>query len=173
MEYKGLYILIEGNDDKRFFDNVIIPKLKKKYGWIKTWCYAQKKKENIVNFINAIKSMNADYIYVVDIDNSPCITFKKQNTKNKIEKINENKIIVVIKEIEGWYLAGLDNKASQKLKIKHYTSTDGIIKEQFNSIIPKKFDSRIDFMNEILKLYSIDVAKNKNNSFKYFADKYL
>jgi hypothetical protein len=39
-------------------------------------------------------------------------------------------------------------------------------------MIPKKFDSKIDFMIEILKYYSIDIAKQKNGSFKKFIDEF-
>jgi len=40
-------------------------------------------------------------------------------------------------------------------------------------LIPKKFTSRIDFMSEILKKFSIEIAKQKNNSFQYFVEKYM
>ena len=82
------------------------------------------------------------------------------------------KIIVVVKEIESWYLAGLDNKVCKQLKIKNFPNTEKVTKEEFNSLIPKKFTSRIDFMLEILKNFSIEIAKKKNTSFRYFVEKY-
>ena len=81
-------------------------------------------------------------------------------------------IAIVVKEIESWYLAGLDNKQSKNLKIPILNSTDDITKEKFNQLIPKKFDSKLDFMTESLKCFSIETAKLKNKSFKYFIEKY-
>ena len=86
---------------------------------------------------------------------------------------DKDKIIVVIKEIESWYLAGLDNEVCRQLKINNFADTDNVTKEKFNALIPKKFTSRIDFMLEILKNFSIEIAKQKNNSFRYFVEKYV
>lgn len=71
--------------------------------------------------------------------------------------------------------AGLDDDACRSLGIKlKDNSTDFITKEDFNRLIPKRFQaSRIDFMVAILNLFNIDIAKEKNSSFKYFCDKYL
>jgi len=172
MSYKRLFIWVEGSDDKRFFDKIIKPRLQKKYNLIEVRPHAGLKNEKIDSFLRSIKAMGADYIFAIDINNAPCITAKKQEIKNKIRNINENRIIVVIKEIESWYLAGLTSPISKKFKIHTFKTTKDITKEQFNYLIPKKFDSRIDFMLEILKFFSIKNAVNKNNSFKYFIKKY-
>ncbi len=116
--------------------------------------------------------MKADYIYTADIDDVPCITAKKQGIQDKLKNIDEENIAVVIKEVESWYLAGLGNAQSKNLRIRTFSSTDNITKEQFNSMIPKIFDSRIDFMLEILKYFSIQMAKRKNKSFRYFIKKH-
>jgi len=172
MGYKGLYIFVEGEDDRRFFEKIIAPKLQKKYNFVETIRYATLKKEKIVNFLKSIKVMGAEYIFVADINDSPCVTAKKENIRSELTNIDEERIIVVIKEIESWYLAGLDNIASRKLGIRTCNVTDDITKELFNSLIPKRYDSRIYFMLEILKNFSIEIAKQKNKSFRYFIEKY-
>ncbi|OGW18585.1 MAG: hypothetical protein A3G93_11920 [Nitrospinae bacterium RIFCSPLOWO2_12_FULL_45_22] len=43
----------------------------------------------------------------------------------------------------------------------------------FNRLIPNKFDSRIDFMLEILKYFSMGIAKQKNKSFSYFLERHI
>ena len=172
MGYRKLFIWVEGEDDERFFEKILQPKLQKKYNFVETRRYVTLKKEKIDNFLKSIKAMGADYIYVTDINNSPCVTAKKQEAKNKLRNIDEDRIIVVIKEIESWYLAGLGNTESKKFKIRTFSVTDTITKEQFNMLIPKKFDSRIDFMLEILKIFSIKIAKQKNRSFRYCIEKY-
>jgi len=169
--YKLLFILVEGNDDEKFFNKILVPKFQKRYSTIKIIKYATMKKEKVDNYIKGIKAMGADYIYLTDINDSPCVTAKKEKTQKKHQNIDKNKIIVVIKEIESWYLAGLDNKACKQLKIKNFANTDNVTKEKFNALIPEKF-SKIDFMSEILKNFSIEIAKQKNKSFRYFIEKY-
>ena len=39
-----LFIFIEGDDDERFFNRIIIPMFEKKYDKVQLWKYAQKKK---------------------------------------------------------------------------------------------------------------------------------
>lgn len=170
--YRRLFIWVEGDDDERFVSRILVPKFQKKYNDVKIIKYAAMRKEKVDNFIKSIKAMKGDYIYLTDINNSPCITAKKEKTRNKYKSIDNDKIIVVVKEIEGWYLAGLDNKACKQLKISNFTNTEDITKERFNALIPKKFTSRIDFMLEILKNFSIEIAKQKNNSFQYFMRRY-
>lgn len=79
---------------------------------------------------------------------------------------------MVIKKIESWYLAGLDDSPCKQLGIPSYTNTEDITKEQFNRLMSKKFDSRIDFMQEILKYFQVEIAKQKNKSFNYLLEKH-
>ncbi|MEM3566755.1 MAG: hypothetical protein QXK47_04340 [Candidatus Bathyarchaeia archaeon] len=172
MNNRELYLFVEGVDDERFFEIVIKPQLQKKHGAIKIIKYAAMKKDKINSFIKSIKSMGADYIYVTDINNSPCVTAKKNEVQIALKNIDSEKIAVIIREIESWYLAGLDLSASRKLKIPNLNTTDNITKEQFNNLIQNSFDSRIDFMIEALKMFSVETARNKNKSFNYFISKF-
>lgn len=168
-----LFIFIEGDDDERFFNKIIIPMLANKYDSVKLWKYAQKKNEKIFQFLKSIQAMNADYIYVADNNGSPCITDRKQRIENDVQNIDKNKINVVAREIESWYLAGINDDSSKKFGIKSYTNTENINKSTFEGLKPRKFSSRIDFMSEILKLFCIDTAKMKNVSFSYFIENYV
>jgi hypothetical protein len=178
MKSKVLFIWIEGADDRRFFEAIIKPKLKSKYIDIRLIEYSRKKSTFTENFIRTIESMGADYIYVTDIDRSPCITAKKERVKKEINNIDIGKIVIVIKEIESWYFAGLTAKALQSLGIEDYhkfATTNELQKEAFNKNIPKKFNSRIDFMQEVLKLFQLETVTNNqtNYSLCYFIQKYL
>jgi len=143
-----------------------------KYDWVKIIPYAVQPKNYIDKLLKSIKSMGANYVYLTDINLALCITAKKQNKRNNYKNIDKEKIVVVIREIESWYLAGLDNINSQKLRISSRNTTDDLTKEQFNHLIPKGFDSRIVFMSEIMKYFSIETAKQKNRSFSYFIEKH-
>ena len=173
MSYKRLFILIEGNDDERFIEEIIKPVFENYYDYVKPWKYAQIEQKLIKSFLKSIKAMKADYIYVQDIE-GPCVTARKEKIKDKYGELIENgRIGIVIKEIESWYLGGLNDNDARKLTGRRFRTTDDIIKEQFNKFVTYKFESRLDFMIEILKFFSIDVAKRKNKSFKYFCDRFL
>ncbi len=174
MDYKLLFIFIEGNDDKRFFESVVAPSLQEKYSAIKFPKYAEKDKKRKVNFIKSINAMKADYICIGDIDDVPCITAKKEKITDGFDKrITVDRIAIVIKEIEGWYLAGLDEKTSKKLGIREkIKTTDKITKEHFNQLIPKGMPRSV-FMRKILENYDVEVAEGKNESFGYFLNKWM
>jgi len=115
--------------------------------------------------------MSADYILLGDLDLHDCFLNKIDNILAKIDIIEKKKIYIVIKEIESWYLAGIDNDASRLLNINHINDTEEVDKEKFLSLKPDKFDSVIDYKQELLKYYSIEIAKTQNDSFKYFYDR--
>jgi len=172
MPYKELWIFVEGNDDERFFEQ-IRSFLSKEYGYIhRPWKYAQKPKRRIRNFLDSLRDMGASCLFVADINQSTCVTAKKSSLKKKCgARLDAHKVIIVVKEIEGWYLAGLDNRSCKALGIDPVASTDNITKEDFNRLIPAKFQSRIDFMIEVLKRFSPKTARRKNRSFAYFLKK--
>jgi hypothetical protein len=174
MAYNLLFILIEGDDDERFFESVVKPFLQERYSAIRFWQYAEENEKRKVNFIKSINSMKADYICIGDIDDVPCITAKKEKiTDDFSKKITVDRIAIVIKEIESWYLAGLDETVSKKLGIrKKIKTTDNITKEHFNQLIPKKMP-RPEFMLKILENYDVEVADGKNRSFGYFLNKWM
>ncbi|HOV21954.1 MAG TPA: hypothetical protein PLW95_04655 [bacterium] len=167
-----LYFLVEGPDDERFFDKIVKPKFKNRYYEIIILKYAEKTKEGVKNIILSIKKIPmTDYIFVVDINDSPCVTAKKQQIWEKFSYVDLDRIIVVIKKIESWYLAGLDNANAKKLKISSLETTDNVDKGKFKSLVGKESDLK-DLKIEILKHFSTEVAMEKNKSFKYFIEKY-
>jgi len=169
MPYKRLWVLLEGNDDERFFERVIKPIFEKTYDFVRLWQYTQKRTIKVEDFLRSIKSMGSDYFFWGDINSLPCVTAKKEDAIVSYgQMLDAGNIIVVIREIESWYLAGLNDRSCKQLGTKAFRKTDNITKEQFDRLITKKFDSRIDFMVEVLKRFSVNTAKQKNKSFAYF-----
>lgn len=173
MSYKRLYVLIEGVDDERFIESIIEPLLRTKYDLIKPYQYKQKTRKTIKALISSIEKIDfADYFFLRDINDSPCVTARLEIIKTKYaDRIDINNIIIVVKEIESWYLAGLDDQGCKDLAVQTFRSTDNITKERFKALMPKKFDLQIDFMVEILKRFSLETAIQKNKSFDYFMKK--
>jgi hypothetical protein len=79
----------------------------------------------------------------------------------------------VKEEIESWYLAGISSASLIKYKINSLGDTEQITKEEFQKLIPKKFESVSDFMIEILKDFSVNNAKMSNKSFAYLIRKHI
>ena len=66
-----------------------------------------------------------------------------------------------------------DEKISKELGIrKKIETTDNIIKEHFNQLIPKKMPRSV-FMRKILENYDVEVAEGKNRSFEYFLNNWM
>ena len=167
-----IFILVEGEDDVRFFGRIIKPLLINRYDAVEIIPYASIKRTKVDNFLKSIRLMKSDYIFVADIDAEQSVRDKKQVLYSHFSHIDGGSIIVVIKEIESWYYAGLTPESVQDLEVPDIPLTDDLTKEDFNRLIPRKYDSRIDFMFEILKYFSIDSARKKNYSFRFFIERY-
>ena len=129
---------------------------KQRLGHIPDWVWERTELETLV---------------LADNDHSPCVTFKKDLVCRGTAGVQPQRIRVVVEEIESWYAAGLEREDMEELKTAFPANTDGLTKEQFNELVPERFDSRIDFMMEILKVFSLDAARGRNASFDYFLHK--
>ena len=164
--------MVEGEDDIRFFGRIIKPLFIARYDSVEIIPYASIRRTKVNNFLKSVRIMKNDYIFVADIDTERSVRDKKQILYYHFSNIESGSIVVVIKEIESWYYAGLRRETEMSLGIPNLSSTDELTKEDFNSLIPRKYDSRIDFMFEILKFFSLDTARIKNQSFRFFVDRY-
>lgn len=170
---KRLFIMVEGEDDIRFFGRIIKPLIAPSYHSVEIIPYACIKRAKVTKFLKSVALMKNDYIFVADIDNERSVRDKKQVLFSRYDDINGQSIVVVIREIESWYLAGISFDAAQAIGVPDLSTTDDLTKEDFNAVIPLRFDSRIDFMFEILKSFSLETAVKKNASFRFFYTRYL
>lgn len=143
----------------------------KKYDRVVIRAYASMKRAKFSALLGAVRAMGADYLVIADNDHAPCVTFKKDLVCRGISGVQPQRIRVVVEEIESWYAAGVDREEMEKLETSFPANTDGLTKEEFNDLVPERFDSRIDFMMEILKVFSLDSARSRNASFDYFLHK--
>ncbi len=172
-----LLILVEGADDMRFFERIIVPPLKRKFTDVKIWPYSKVCKERVKSFIKSIISMNGEYILVADIDSLPCVSEKKGWICEKYDTVDPKKIVIVVSEIESWYLCGIKPEDLRKIGIrndqcKKIDNKNCVTKEQFEKIIPES-STRTNFLISVLDLYDLQRAKNKNPSLNYFYENWL
>ncbi len=169
---KRLFIMVEGEDDVRFFGRLVKPILAPRYDSVEIIPYACIKRDKVNKFLKSVTLMKNDYIFVADIDFEHSVRDKKQVLYYRFSNVDGGSIVIVIREIESWYYAGISGPLALELGIADASTTDDMTKEDFNALIPRKFDSRIDFMFEILKSFSFATAAKKNKSFRFFIDKY-
>jgi hypothetical protein len=170
-----LFICVEGPSDRSFFQIVVEPRLRNRYERVIIWEYSGKSKKERRVFIRGVQAnRQADYLWVGDLDDKPCVSAKKNDLIERVgQSLDDAKIVVVVKEIESWYLAGLDRDGCEKMDLRERRNTDSLTKEEFHGLIPKQFGSPIDFTKEVLKRFSVDEAVRKNGSFRYFYDRHL
>ncbi len=172
MTRRRLFLFVEGNDDERFFAKVIVPLFESRYRSVHIVKFACMKRASVCRLVTGIHRMKDDFLVFADIDNEPGVKAKKHLLMERFCALDSRDIIVIIREIESWYLAGLDEAAERDLSLPHHHATDALSKEYFNSRIPRRFASRIAFMLEILARFSATVACRKNRSFHYFVSRY-
>lgn len=174
---------MEGSDDVRFFESVVRPICENNYDFVQCWQYSQKTKARVNSYLNSIRAMQdagaADLIVVADLDESPCVTDRKERLLSSFRSLSaradgsSTRILVVCREIESWYLAGLNISECERIGISTtMENTDAISKEQFLSLIPEKYSSKTAFMEAILQSFDFETACSKNRSFLYFMQKY-
>lgn len=169
---KRLFIFVEGADDIRFFGRLVKPLLAPRYRSVELIAYASMKREKVSRFIRSLTSLGHEYIFVGDIDLEPSVESKKYLLTGRYQELAGDHVVVVIREIESWYLAGLDRDAESRVGVRHLDLTNTVTKEDFVKMIPRRFVSKVDFMFEILKFFSLDTAVEKNRSFRFFVRKY-
>ena len=174
MSYRRLYICVEGTDDEIFFSNVVVPQLQDTYDHFVLYRHAQKSLRKCSRFLNSVRCIpGAKVIWTRDNDRSPCVTFVKDKTRRELCSIADTPIVVIVKVIESWYLAGVDRDGCQRLGIRHFPTTDTVTKETFREIRPPKIKTNREFMLAILDHFSIKTAQRKNRSFRYFCQEFL
>ncbi|HAR84466.1 MAG TPA: hypothetical protein DCR69_01920 [Clostridium sp.] len=169
-----LYVFLEGDDDERYFRYIVEPILKSKGIDISYYLYRTKKKGKVMSFIKSIDRMeDSDYIFISDIDLCIDEDQKRERLYNTYNNLDLNKTFIVIKEIESWYLAGLDDLFITKQSISIPSNTNNVDKERFRSILSKSKLKRFSLstcMIEILENYNIKKAIEKNYSLKNFIE---
>lgn len=171
MPSKPLLILVEGDDDKNFFEQVVVPEIRKNYQLVRIDDYKQRsptriKKERIMPCSRA----GFQCIIVADADEELDVE-RKQSSLAEDYGVEKKDVIVVVRVIEGWYLAGLSKARCKQLRVPD-GRTDKLTKNGFNRISNRTGMTSRELKIQLLKYFSIPVAKQKNVSFDHFATKY-
>ena len=165
---------MEGDDDQRFANSILRPLLEPVFDYLEIYQYAQKRPSDVRRYIRSLDRIpDADYLFIADFDQGPCVTMRKSRLIDRYGSLEIERILIVRREIESWYLAGLDSDSHEEFRLPTRRNTDGITKEWFDDLKPSRFEDRVDFMEEILNRYDIETARGRNESFDYAMGKYF
>jgi len=168
-----LVVWVEGDRDSRFFESIVKPRLLDRYTQVLVREYRQEKQATVNRLLRAMVHQGYDRLFVADINSAPCVTSRKEKVKEHYQDLKDNEIIVVSREIESWYLAGLNASGASALKVNCPAVTDDFSKLDFNRLRPDRFNSEVDFMIELLKHFDPMAASKRNASFAYFHRRFL
>jgi len=102
-----------------------------------------------------------------------CITSRKNKRIDELNgEITSDKIIIVVEELESWCLAGIDISIEEYADFVIPESRDDITKEDFDEIISNTSFNKNKLFNYLSFNFSVDLAIERNKSFKYFMKKY-
>ena len=127
------------------------------------------------NNIKHLKSKNIPYIFVSDLDSHtyPCLTSRKEKRKKEYPALDCDKIIIVNEEIESWFISGVDTNLEQFKEFNIPNNTENLTKENVDKMIDNShFISKKDFFYEVSRFFNIELAIERNKSFKYFLKKF-
>ncbi len=175
MAYRQLFLFVEGDDDERFFQRVIVPFFEKRYDNIKIVTYAKRKKDYLEKFVRSMRSMGADYLIVRDLDWHPCVTAAKESLLQRCPQAEPGRIQVVKAEIESWYCAGIPegDRDWGNLSVARTADTEPITKENCLTAMATGKPTLLPALLSLLERFDRERAASRNASFRYFLGKHL
>jgi len=176
--YATLFVFLEGPDDERFFRAVVAPLFQSRYASINYIQHAGKNAGYINSYINSIAAMNtdeyrADYLFFNDFDLSRCITGRKNALMRQYRRLDAERIVVVRKMIESWYVAGLDQTSCADFGLRYAGHTEGIDKRFLESCMPRRFNSLNLYLIDMLARFDHEIAIQQNTSYAYLIRKFV
>lgn len=172
MQYRRLFLFLEGGDDQRFFEAVLIPLLQDRYEEIRPILVSEMEKEKVAEWLRSAEGMGADYIFVRDLDRFACVTAAKDAARRVHPRLHPARVQIVKMEIESWYCAGLRQGAPELVALKVETSTDTeqVTKERLEAVLR---GDRVDALTAMLETFDLQAAVRRNASLRYFLRKNL
>jgi hypothetical protein len=163
-----LNVLVEGSDDVRFFERMLVPLLREEYGTVRLVPYACLRRTAVDRLLRGFARLGEAYVIVADIDAEPSVRAKKRVILARFAEAEPGAIAVVVMEIESWYLAGADDRFLTGSGLLPPSSTDEVTKEAFNALVPRRYVSRVGFMLDLLDGYSLERGAERNRSLAFF-----
>lgn len=110
--------------------------------------------------------MDADAVFFGDLDEAPSIQVRVDELRHRYHVPAHFPIVVVCRVIEGWYLAGLPDFCNRRMWAgDKVIDVNHIDKASFNRGQPRRFQSRVEWMIELLEAHVRPIAIGRSQSF--------
>jgi hypothetical protein len=161
------YLFVEG-----YYDEIFVKKISEKLqveSEIKIVQYSRMRDPKVVDYLSSLISQKIHFLLIADRDIAQynSINDRENELIRRYKHVNSGNYVLAIPEIEGWYVAGLNDKSIKKLKLKNFPLPDDCTKEKFIAALPFQQDGT-PIRNEMLELYDIHYAEARSSSFRKF-----
>lgn len=166
-----LFILVEGTDDERFFQNILEPRIDTDSVSLVLYRYSCKTQREVNGLLQTIYQMGAKCIFVSDKDGSPCFSQKKNRLINRFNRLDQSQIVIADREIESWYISGLDKTELRRLGLKQKLAPEEFSKERLAQLAAGKFPTNVSLLLHILSRFNLEVGISRCASLRYLVEK--
>jgi hypothetical protein len=173
MPFSRFAYFVEGVDDEDFFSHVGKPAKEGTYDYVSVHRYAHVPTPKVNAMLRGFRRNGWDYLFVCDLNDSPCVSQKKATVIQRYPSLAPEEILVVKKEIESWYVGGLDEAAAAELSIEAWPATEGVSKEMLKARLGRRGLPMKVFLRRALAKFSSSLCAERNSSFRYFRSKHL
>ena len=161
-----IYVFLEGQDDVEFYEAIFSRQIKRKGILDHKIPYSNKPVRDVNRLLKAVKTWEkCEYIFFADFNSSECYQMKKARLMGSYPNLESGNIIIVKREIESWYLAGVSDRIAKDMGLFGIEDTSEITKKEFRRRL--KGQKEYVIKGEILAAYNTHVAKKRNASFLY------
>jgi hypothetical protein len=158
---------VEGDDDQRFIERIVAPRIGAIYPVIKYFRYASSVPKETCQILRTLESTGWDYIFLADRDQCVCKTIRRQRVCDKMQAVKFNKVVIVDQEIESWYVSGIDVAIARAFGVPRTRCSELFTKEHLNRSINRRFPTATDLKLFLLDNFSLELAKQNNDSLSY------
>ncbi len=175
---KQIRFFVEGKDDQVFIEYVVKP-LCRLYdvAFSGTVQCSQTDPKKIASFVHNTIRDGSICFFLADQDSLQYHTLEQRlrSIYQKYQLPSSTHLVVVIEEIESWYIAGLSHYWYKELQLGSYhQTTNTLTKEMFNHLFQTTRlarGGRASLLPYLLHRFDPDIACERNSSFQYFYKK--
>ena len=144
------WILIEGEDDKRFAQRILSLI---DCRWYRFFSYSMRKDEDVRSFVKSLHKMGSPYVFLSDSDGRPYDEVVSEVMRRY--GVYQEEIFVAEPEIEAWIVAGLSEKYVRRFKDNFIT------KELFYERLCGKKRKDVSCLMEFIDKWSLQLATER------------
>lgn len=167
--------LVEGPDDDKFVKDVLEPRMDEHAEVFK---YSEKANDLVDDTVRLLAGTYEGHYYVADLDRGTdergdCRNCdqRERHERDRYELDPTFEILVAVDAVEAWYLAGVPDWMGNDRDVYPPSDTTYVDKDEFTAVFEESsYRSQEQLKIDIVRDYDYDLARERNDSFRYVAD---